>query len=585
MLGPDLRRWEQMFNELLQFKDQRFRVTSRENKPLMEWAQRQRRLHREGQLASNLEARLNALGFPWTSNPNKTWEEMFAELAAHQKASGSCDFKNSQPSNRSLKHWCTTQRKLKAAGELARGKVVALNSLGFSWGLSHILQPPGGQKVPSGSSAWNAMFKQLIDYYKIHGDFNVPQVWSANRLLGRWVASQRSAWRQKQLPDERKRRLEAVGFDWRVHDSTWEKAFELARPCFAARQRDGAERAIPRKLRRWMITQRLQRKSGKLGAEREKRLSEAGFDWEPHQSSWLRFYAQLEEYHRAHGHCRVPADWRENRTLAHWVTTQRAARKEGKLSAERTEALDRLGFAWSVEASPHTGPRSTPSSADWEQMFSKVKDFKRVNGDFVFPHKTSLSTWAIDQRILRRRKELDPAHERALDEIGFDWDPINNRWERMFKELLEFKSQHGHVNVSQKSREYPKLAAWVAKQRFDMKKNRPILATRAHRLDELGFTWAFSPPASWEQRFDELLAYKAEHGDCRVPQLWPQNRQLGKWMNTQRTQLKRGKIDAERKAKLDSLGFVWDTKKKSPSLAAIGGAGDHSPEVARKPVP
>jgi hypothetical protein len=253
----------------------------------------------------------------------------------------------------------------------------------------------------------------------------------------------------------------------------------------------------------------------------------------------------------------VPAGWKENPQLANWVGVQRAANKAGNLSAERTESLDVLGFEWSVDHQPNPRSPSSRSSVDWDEMFAKVKEFRRGNGNFVFPHKSALSAWAIDQRILRRTKQLDAAHERALNEIGFDWDPINNRWERMFKELVEFKKQHGHVDVSQKSREYPKLAAWVAKQRFDKKKNRPILATRAHRLDELGFTWAFSPTASWEQRFDELLAYRKQHGNCNVPQHWKENKQLGKWVNTQRTQLKRGKMDAERKAKLENVGFIW----------------------------
>ena len=73
-------------------------------------------------------------------------------------------------------------------------------------------------------------------------------------------------------------------------------------------------------------------------------------------------------------------------------------------------------------------------------MFAKVKEFRMVNGNFVFPHKSALSAWAIEQRILRRTKQLDAAHERALNEIAFDWDPINNRWERMFRELVDSSS-------------------------------------------------------------------------------------------------------------------------------------------------
>jgi superfamily II DNA or RNA helicase len=560
VLGPDLERWEQTFNQLLKFKDRNFRVTSRENKPLVEWVQRQRRLYRHGQLPKTLEERLDAVGFPWIPNLSKTWGEMLAKLAAHRQATGSCEFNKAQSIDYALKRWCTIQRKLYAAGELTREQMAALDTLGFALTRPKVSQRRSKESHLSEPSSWDVMFHQLIEYFKIHGDFNVPQVWRANSALGRWVASQRSAWRQKQLSSERQGRLEAVGFDWRVHDATWENAFERARPFFATSQRSRSDRTIPKELRNWMITQRLQRKNGRLDADRAKRLSDADFDWEPHQSRWQRLYQDLKEFHLTHGDCRVPAGWKENPQLAHWVAVQRATRRAGKLSAERIELLNRLGFAWTVERSPRAVPRSGSSSPDWEEMLSKVKEFKRLNGNFVFPHKTALSAWAIDQRILRRKKQLDPAHERALNEIGFDWEPISNRWERMFKALLDFKQQHGHVNVSQKSREYPKLAAWVAKQRFDKKKNRPILATRAHRLDEIGFTWAFSPPVSWEQRFDELLAYRQQHGNCNVPQHWKESKQLGKWVNTQRTQLKRNKMEAERKAKLDSVGFVWDMK-------------------------
>ena len=466
-----------MFAQLLAFKDQSFRVTSRENKPLVEWIQRQRRLYRDGQYPADLKERLDSIGFSWTPDRGKAWGEMMlAQLVAHHRIHGDCEFTKAQPGSRSLRHWCTVQRKLHAAGKLSADHVASLNALGFNWRNRKV--SVSGRVEPSvQSSGWEAMFCQLVEYFKIHGNYNVPQVWSANPEFGRWVASQRSAWRQNKLSKERKRRLEAIGFDWRVHDAAWENTFERARPFFTRLQRNGSRGSIPRELRAWMITQRLQRKSGKLDPERKRRLSEAGFEWDPHESQWQRLYSELQQFKRKQGDCRVPAGWKENPQLANWVGVQRAARKSGHLSAERTKLLDLLGFDWSVDHLVVPRSRSSRPSADWDEMFAKVKEFRRVNGDFVFPHKSALSAWAIDQRILRRTKQLDAAHERALNEIGFDWDPINNRWERMFIELLEFKKRHGHVDVSQKSREYPKLAAWVAKQRFDKKKDRPILAT------------------------------------------------------------------------------------------------------------
>jgi hypothetical protein len=73
------------------------------------------------------------------------------------------------------------------------------------------------------------MFDELVEYFKIHGDYNVPQRWLANRELGRWVMSQRSAKRQNKISAEHERKLRAIGFNWRVHEASWDKMFEKMR--------------------------------------------------------------------------------------------------------------------------------------------------------------------------------------------------------------------------------------------------------------------------------------------------------------------------------------------------------------------
>jgi len=557
--------WDRMFQALLVFKAKHGHLRVRretDDETLAQWIARQRRRYRENLLTATQVNRLQDIGFDFSGKVQpvqEQWERMFGELEKIYKVNGSLRFHRNDNVPVLLKRWCTQQRKLRSAGQLSDHQIDRLTSVGFDW------LPVRGKRAAKASGqrqtrvrSWQHMFDDLVEYFKIHGDYNVPQRWIANPELGRWVMSQRSAKRQGTLSAEHERKLSAIGFNWRVHEVSWDKMFEKMRRHLAMQKKSSMHAS----LHSWAITQRLRFKRGTLDSGRVAKLSSIGFEWNPHESRWQRLYAQLQEYHSIHRHCRVPAEWKENPQLAHWVAVQRATRRAAKLSPERTEALDRLGFDWVVDQGRSFSRRSGSSSPSWEEMFSKVKEFKRINGDFVFPQKTALADWAINQRILRRRKQLEPARKRALDEIGFDWDPINNRWERMFQELLEFKRRHGHVNVSQKSRDYPRLAAWVAKQRFDKKKNRPILATRAHRLDELGFTWAFSPPVSWEERFEQLVAYREQHGHCNVPQHWPENKQLGKWVNTQRTQLKRRKMLAERKHKLDEIGFSWDTKNK-----------------------
>lgn len=94
----------------------------------------------------------------------------------------------------------------------------------------------------------------------------------------------------------------------------------------------------------------------------------------------------------------------------------------------------------------------------------------------------------------------------------------------------------------------------------------PIMAKRAERLDEIGFAWLLVEPNSWESVFDRLVEYKRVHGNCDVPQHYPKDKRLGKWVNTQRTTFKRGKIQPDRKRQLDSIGFVWNMR---PNLVPV----------------
>ena len=67
----------------------------------------------------------------------------------------------------------------------------------------------------------------------------------------------------------------------------------------------------------------------------------------------------------------------------------------------------------------------------------------------------------------------------------------------------------------------------------------------------------------WEAQLARLAAYKAKHGDCRVPQGWAEDPGLSNWVNNQRQckgKLDRGEpgrgMTAERRAaRLTALGF------------------------------
>jgi hypothetical protein len=72
----------------------------------------------------------------------------------------------------------------------------------------------------------------------------------------------------------------------------------------------------------------------------------------------------------------------------------------------------------------------------------------------------------------------------------------------------------------------------------------------------------------FDQRVQELKAYRDTNGHCRVPFLYEPNKALGHWVSTVRTQYKwhwQGKktsLTEARVYELDSLGFVWKAENK-----------------------
>lgn len=142
-------------------------------------------------------------------------------------------------------------------------------------------------------------------------------------------------------------------------------------------------------------------------------------------------------------------------------------------------------------------------------------------------------------------------------------------WERRFVELLEFKRLHHHCEVPQSYAENTSLGTWVNKQRMEQKnrtegKNSSLNDSRMERLQSVGFRWAKRKgQASWDEKFDALVAYKAKHGNCHVPTKYKDNTALGRWISTQRAEYKKYQegskcsMNADKIRKLENIGFAW----------------------------
>jgi len=63
--------------------------------------------------------------------------------------------------------------------------------------------------------------------------------------------------------------------------------------------------------------------------------------------------------------------------------------------------------------------------------------------------------------------------------------------------------------------------------------------------------------SQWNDMFELLLEYKAQHGNTLVPRRYDKNPQLGKWVDIQRWRYSKTQLSSTRILRLESIGFVF----------------------------
>ena len=418
-------------------------------------------------------------------------------------------------------------------------------------------------------TSWDFWYQQLQIFCEQNQHVLVPASHKTadGFSLGTWVTKQRAAKAAGKLNAERVALLDELGFTWSVRtQESWDDRFRLLRDY----KEEHGDVLVPAShktadgfsLGAWVSTQRAAKAAGTLNAERVALLDELDFTWSVRtRESWDDRFRLLRDYKEEHGDVLVP--WihktADGFSLGTWVTKQRAAKAAGKLNAECVALLDELGFTWNVRA-----------HESWDDRFRLLRDYKEEHGDVLVPasHKTadgfSLGAWVSTQRAAKAAGKLNAERVALLDELGFTWSvQAHESWNDRFRLLRDYKEEHGDLLVpkSHKTADGFSLGAWVTKQRADKAAGK-LNAERVALLDELGFTWSVQAHESWDDRFRSLRDYKEEHGDLLVPtsHKTADGFSLGAWVSTQRAAKAAGKLNAERVALLDELGFTWSVR-------------------------
>lgn len=256
--------------------------------------------------------------------------------------------------------------------------------------------------------------------------------------------------------------------------------------------------------------------------------------------SWDERVGELLAYGDKHGDVDVPQRWPGG--LGSWINNQRQSERNGELPLDRKMRLVEAGFIWD--------PEEWGWQKQYKQLSTCLSDHRTIAGLSGWP--PDLNGWMNSQRSQWKKGRLGPDKVAQLDAIGFVWAVRDLQWEERIDELRAYIEKHGHSDVPQ--RYDSGLGAWLNTQRKS-EKTGVLLFDRKMILEGMGVQW--NPVGDrWFVMFEQLLAYRKEHGTTNVPINGTTD--LDAWVGRQRKAKKNGALSDERISLLEEVGFDWD---------------------------
>jgi superfamily II DNA or RNA helicase len=443
------------------------------------WCSERRKQRTAGTLPEDRVAALDELGFVW--DPLQfDFELGLAELTAYvaQHSEAAVPISYTTPAGFKLGTWCGMRRREQKAGQLSAERITALDALGFVW-------DPAQQDFERGLA-------ELAAYRRERSDTRVPggHTSPSGFELDKWCNNRRTDRRAGKLSADRITALDELGFVWEPVQEQFERGLAELRAYVASH--DGA--GVPQRYRTpsgfrlgaWCGSRRIDRKAGRLSAERIAALDDLGFIWDTQEEGFEQGLAELRAYVDAHSDARVPQLYLApiGLRLGLWCYHRRRDRKAGRLSPERIAALDALGFVWdAVQNRFDTGLAELTAYVD-------THDDARVPQGFVTATGFKLGAWCSERRTERRLRRLSADRVRELDALGFIWNLFEDSFNQGVAELTKYVAEHCDARVPQtyKTTTGFNLGTWCSERRKQRKRGQ-LAAERVAALDALGFVW------------------------------------------------------------------------------------------------
>lgn len=344
--------WEANYATAKQYYEEHGDLLASAKLPLGKWLSQLRVYKKSGIKCSYLTAEridaLNTIGMVWDVS-DYLWEKNFHSALKYHRRHGELNVPVDYVDEEGIKlgDWLaslrSSRRNKTGRSQLSESQIARLNEIGMIWENKNNL-------------AWARSYEAAREYYMEHGNLDIPVAYVAKNGcgLGKWIRHQREAY-GKNLSEERKKKLDAIGMVWELEDP-WESKFKLAQAYYSEHGNinmpaDYVANGVW--LDRWLSEQVLRlnsKRTKKLTEEQEKKLESLGVkkNTSRFDASWEKDYAEAKEFYLKNGHLAIPKGYisKSGKNLNLWVQRQRSNRKCGKMNESKIHKLDEIGMVW-----------------------------------------------------------------------------------------------------------------------------------------------------------------------------------------------------------------------------------------------
>ena len=350
MIWDDMRslQWERGFEHAKAYYDEhgdldvKAQYVCEDGYRLGSWIANNRTWHTNNSCANVLTEertkRLEDIGMIWHKN-NAVWERYYNAAVEYCEEHGHLNVPAAYVDANGLKlgEWLNRQKQIRNGNHknsvpLTEDQIERLDMLGMVWCSKYEKQ-------------WNDKYEAAKDYYKKHGDLNVPVSYKTENgiQLGRWIARQRV---NEKLTEKQRDMLNCIGIIWSKGDP-WEERFILTKRYYDEHgDINMSQQYVVNNiwLGKWVYEQR--KNKAKLSPEQIRRLESIGMDWRSNaERAWDNNYTVAKRYYAVHGNVNIPQSYKtaDGALLGLWIYRQRHNYKA--LSPEQRQKLELVGIA------------------------------------------------------------------------------------------------------------------------------------------------------------------------------------------------------------------------------------------------